>query len=437
MFRYYVWLALRSLRRNPVLTALMILAIGLGIGASMTMLTIFRAMSGDPIPQKSAQLFVPQIDNIGPDHAQKNGEPPDMLSYTDAQALMQAHAAPRQAAMYPTGFVLTPADPQLRPFKVDGRATYADFFAMFDVPFKYGGPWGTNEDQSRSDVIVIDSKLDDKLFGGANSVGKTLTLDNHDYRIVGVLDRWTPQPRVYDVVNDKFGEVEGVFLPFSRAIDQQQPLWGNNQCSSNKSPDPGWEGHLRSECIWTQFWVELPDASAVERYKAFLDNYAAEQHRSGRLHWMPATRLRNARQWLEYQHVVADESRILVVVSFSFLFVCLVNAVGLMLAKFMSRAAETGVRRALGANRRAVFAQCLVETGVIGFAGGLLGLALTAAGLAGTRAVLSETVTRLTHLDLADMIIAVALAVAAAILAGLYPTWRATQVQPAWQLKAN
>ncbi len=436
MLRYYVWLALRSLRRNPMLTGLMIAAIGLGIGASMTTLTIFRAMSGDPIPRKSSLLFVPQIDNFGPNHRHKDGEPPDMLSYTDAQALMQAHAAPRQAAMYPTGFVLTPADPQLRPFKVTGRATYADFFSMFEVPFKYGGSWGTNEDQSRSDVIVIDSKLNDKLFGGANSVGKSINLDNHDYRVVGVLAAWQPQPRVYDVMNETFGEVEGVFLPFSRAIDRQQPIWGNNQCAA-APPDPGWDGHLRSECVWVQFWAELPDAAAVQRYRAFLDNYAAEQQRNGRFHWAALTKLRNARQWLEFAHVVSDESRILVVVSFSFLFVCLVNAVGLMLAKFMSRAAETGVRRALGANRRAVFTQCLVETGVIGLAGGLLGLALTAAGLAGVRAVLSQTAVRLTHLDVTDVVIAVALAVLAAVLAGLYPTWRATLVQPAWQLKAN
>jgi len=66
MFAYYFGLALRSLRRNVVLTVLMIAAIGVGIGASMTTLTMFRAMSGDPIPEKSTKLFAPQIDNWGP-----------------------------------------------------------------------------------------------------------------------------------------------------------------------------------------------------------------------------------------------------------------------------------------------------------------------------------------------------------------------------------
>ena len=63
MFIYYLKLALRSLKRNVVLTVLMVTAIGVGIGASMTTVTIFRAMDGDPIPGKSGQLFAPQIDN--------------------------------------------------------------------------------------------------------------------------------------------------------------------------------------------------------------------------------------------------------------------------------------------------------------------------------------------------------------------------------------
>ena len=61
MFAYYFDLAVRSFRRNKVLTALMVLAIALGIGASMTTLTVFYVLSGDPIPHKSAQLFTPQM----------------------------------------------------------------------------------------------------------------------------------------------------------------------------------------------------------------------------------------------------------------------------------------------------------------------------------------------------------------------------------------
>ncbi len=59
MFRYYFMLGLRSLRRNPALTALMVLTLAIGVAASMSTLTILHVMSGDPIPHKSDRLFVP------------------------------------------------------------------------------------------------------------------------------------------------------------------------------------------------------------------------------------------------------------------------------------------------------------------------------------------------------------------------------------------
>src|SRR5262249_37089298 len=101
MFGYYTTLAIRSLRSQTVLTVLMIVAVGVGIGASMTPLTIYRGMAADPIPEKSSQLFVPQIDSFGP---RPSGGPAtedglqDRLSYNDATQLLRARAGYRQAA---------------------------------------------------------------------------------------------------------------------------------------------------------------------------------------------------------------------------------------------------------------------------------------------------------------------------------------------------
>jgi putative ABC transport system permease protein len=439
VFGYYFSLALRSLRRNVVLTVLMIAAIGVGIGASMTTLTVFRAMAGDPIPNKSRQLFAVQIDNWGPSKsgvATPDDKLQQQISYQDAIGLMNAHAAPRQTAMYSTGFALTPSNPDLRPFQVPTRATYTDFFPMFEVPFRFGAPWTSDDDKGHADVVVISRELNDKVFGGANSVGKTLNLDDHDYRVVGVLATWKPIPKFYDLNNDQYGEIEQAFIPFTRAIENRMTSWGNNNCHGDPGA-PGWEGHLQSECVWVQYWAELPTAAGAASYRSLLNNYAAEQQRSGRFQWPAHTRLRDVREWLSYQHVVTDEARILVLVSFSFLLVCLLNAMGLMLAKIMGRAGDIGVRRALGANRGAIFGQCLIEAGVIGLAGGLVGLALTALGLLGLRGLLSESVSRLTHLGFSDIFVTVVIAVIATTLAGLYPTWRAAHIQPAWQLKAQ
>jgi putative ABC transport system permease protein len=440
MVGYYFWLAMRSLARNSMLTALMIVAIGVGVGASTTTMTLFRAMSGNPLPGKSDQLFVAQIDNLGPAGSQGtvfSGRLPDQLTYTDAMALMRAHQAVRQTAMYGTGFVLTPPDSRLRPFQVTARAAYSSFFPMFSVPFEYGGPWSAAADADRAPVVVISKELNDRIFNGSDSVGKTIRLDNEEYRIAGVIGAWNPVPRVYDLINNPYGRTEQLFLPFTRAIDKQMNNWGANRCGRGAEVAPGWDGSLRSECVWIGFWVELPTAADVSRYRLFLLGYATEQQRVGRFHWKANTELRNLSDWLVYEHVVSDEVRILVIVSFSFLAVCLLNAMGLMLAKNLARETDIGVRRAMGASKRAIFAQYLMETGLIGCAGGLLGLALATLGLMAIRSVYLSGMADLTRFDAADIVMAITLAILATVASGLYPTWRAARAQPALQLKAQ
>lgn len=62
MMGYYLKLALHNARRNTIITALMVLAVAVGIGASMTTLTVTHLLSGDPLPGRSDRIFYPQVD---------------------------------------------------------------------------------------------------------------------------------------------------------------------------------------------------------------------------------------------------------------------------------------------------------------------------------------------------------------------------------------
>jgi putative ABC transport system permease protein len=304
---------------------------------------------------------------------------------------------------------------------------------MFNVPFKSGGPWTPADDEDKANVLIIGTKFAERLFPHDNAVGKTVTLNEHDYRVVGVVEAWNPQPRVYDVSGR---DTEDVFLPFSTAIDRQIERAGGLDCS--KMPDqPGWFSYLNSECIWFGFWVELPAAAAAKSYRDFLRNYAAEQTRLGRFHWPPRVALYNARDWLSRQKVVPDEVRLATTVAFGFLFVCLLNSTALLLAKFSGGSGEFSVRRALGASKIDIFAQCFAETAAVGFLGGVLGLILTIVGLRVERSVMDDPLGRLTHLDSSMVLLTLILAIVATIGSGLYPAWRASRVQPAWHLKAQ
>jgi putative ABC transport system permease protein len=107
-----------------------------------------------------------------------------------------------------------------------------------------------------------------------------------------------------------------------------------------------------------------------------------------------------------------------------------------MLAKFLRRSGELGIRRALGASKRAVFGQLLMESAVIGLVGGIVGLLLAFVGLWLVRRQPSEYAA-LAHMDLTMLAATFVAAVVATLFAGLLPAWRACQVTPALQLKSQ
>ncbi|WP_266156674.1 ABC transporter permease [Dyella silvatica] len=438
MFGYYLDLALRSLKRNKVLTALMVLAIAVGIGTSMTTLTVMHLLSGDPIPARSSMLFYPQVD---PDTSRaEHREPGDMMDYHSAVDLWRAQRADRQALLAQSDVRLRVPDLNLPVLITHSLSTTTDFFPMFDVPFQYGGPWQPSDDENRARVVVISAHLNDKLFGGANSVGRTLRLRDTDVRIVGVLKPWRPSPQFYAVAGGRFAhgntadfyaKPEDLYLPFFSGMEINAGSFGVFNCWIV----PEDYGKLENApCIWITMWVELRDPAKVDAYARFLADYAAQQKTLGRFTHADNTRLRNLMQWLEYNQVVPSDVRLQTWLSFAFLAICLFNTVGLLLAKFLRRSGEIGVRRALGATRGAVFAQCLVEAGMIGLLGGIGGWLFTLLGLWLVRQQ-PAAYADLAHLDIAMFLITFVLAIFSSLLAAALPALRASRIPLGLQLK--
>lgn len=445
MLGYYFYLAFRSLRRSPGLTALMVLVIGFGVAASMTTYAVFRSVSGDPIPWKSSKLFVPQIDAWGPEQSSSPSgtggmhEPPDALTYSDAMALMRDHRATRQSAIYAVGPTVLPAKPGSSPIPVFGFGVGQEFFPMVDVPFQFGSGWGATDDKDGAQVIVISASLNRRVFGGGDSVGRNIDLDGNNYRVIGVMKPWNPQPVFFDVVDTGGfgGDGPDIFVPLQSALTGGMQAAGAVNCPKGVQPPPGADGLQRSDCVWLAFMAELNDATAVKRYRRYLDNYAREQQHLGRFTWPPNNRLRDVPAFLDYEHVVPDDTQQSLIVALGLLVVCLINTASLLLAKFLRRSGEIGVRRALGASRLEIHAQFLTEAAMVGVCGGALGLFLTGIGVLVVRFALPPRLAALAHIDPSLLLLTILVAILASLLAGLYPTLRAAQVQPAWQLKSH
>ena len=437
MFLYYFDLALRSFRSARGLTALMVLTIAMGIGASMTTLTTFRALSGDPLPGHSADVLRVQLDAEPLANYTPGKDPDTQLTRFDAEALLRDKRGTHQALMTGGGTEVEPAADapgSLKPFEAEARYTTADFFPMFRTPFLYGQAWGAADDAANAPVVVLSRAFNDKLFGGANSVGRNVHADGADLRVVGVLDDWQPVPYFFDLNVGRYRKTEGLFVPFGTAIERKMGTNGSMHCwGESATPRPL---ELNAPCSWIQYWVEVDTPADRAAYLDYLTRYSAQQHAAGRFQRAPNARLRNVVDWLSSQHVVPEDVRLQVWLAFGFLAVCLVNTVGLLLAKCLRRSPEIGVRRALGAPRRQIFAQFLVEAGTIGLAGGVLGLAFAAFGVWCVRQG-SASRSQWVHLDATMLLMTFALAIGASVLAGLLPAWKACEVSPASQLKSS
>jgi putative ABC transport system permease protein len=432
MFAYYLDLAVRSLRRNRVLTALMVLALALGIGACITTLTVLKLLSGDPLPQKSSRVFYPQVDPKDKDgYDPGKSKPEETLTYTDATNLLNAHRGVRQTMVAVTSGKVTPTQAGERPFFSDGVMTTADFFPMFDVPFKFGRGWNKSEDDNGARVVVIADFLNEKLFHGANSVGRILRVSDHDYTIIGVTQPWAPQPRFYaaDLGSRGYGDGDALFLPLRTArADKRDPQ--NINCYQVTDIE-----HLETApCTWLGYWVELPSASDAAAYKQYLAHYVEQQIAVGRFH-RPEIALLDLPGWMRETEMVPGDVRLQAGLAFGFLVICIVNTVGLLLAKCLRRSQEIGVRRALGATRRAIFYQFMVEAAIVGLAGGIGGLVFAELGLWGIRNEPAQYA-HLATLDLSMFVFTFVVALLASLVAGLLPAWRACVLAPAPQLKS-
>jgi putative ABC transport system permease protein len=436
MLLYNVRIALKSLRRNPWLTALVVSAIALGIAISTTFIALRHLFEKDPLPGKSHIVFNVRMDNWDPARPHNSADPnsvPQMITYRDMRELMKSDIPTHQSASFISNMFVHP-DPKVgRPFQTPVRLVFSGFFPMFDVPFKYGSGWDKAADAKPEQVIVIDSETNDKLFGGANSVGRLVRIDEREYRVVGVMDRWRPSVRFYDLTSNQLAPPEAIYMPFNFTVPMQIRTSGNSD--GWKSFDNTIEAFLQSEQVWLTLYVELPTAEKQQAYRQFVDNYVREQKKIGRFQRPLNNRVKSLPDLMKEYQITPRQVTAMAAVSLLFLVVCSLNLVGLLLGKFLARIPEISVRRALGASRFQVFWQHIVECEVIGVIGGAIGLALSF----GILKLISKVMPNgdFIALDMEMVLASIFLSLVAGLLAGVYPAWRVCTVPPAMQLKVQ
>ena len=451
MFAYNAKLAFKSLNDRPSLTILMVAAIAIGLGLFMTTLTLAHQAGKIPIPHISQQIHLVQLDNreVTADDAENFNEMVD-LTYQDTNNLLNLKmAGAEQTLVWNSYGILNVEEQNIQPLRSSIVATNHSFFNMFEVPFLYGKAWDSDADQFAQAVIVLTKKSNDYLFGGTNSVGQQVRLNTQVLTVIGVLDDWFLARKFYDRSYYQAFPDQGL-IPSNFAFDNNLPRNARFDCwSTTTNPRKFTNNYLTelktSECAWITFWAKLPN-NTKEDYQTQLGQYIDSQKLLGRFPRKNQYFLTNINEQLSIISSMGGRQQMLGIISYMFFAVCLINAVSILLAKFMRRTKEVSLRRALGAKKRTILQQHLIEVILIGVIGGLFGIAVTYLGLqAMLRVNLYASDYMRTAADLMPyhqmdwemIMMAFSVSVGCTLLVGLYPIWRICNVSPASQLKAQ
>jgi putative ABC transport system permease protein len=437
MFGYYLQLALRRCRQNVPMVLLLVLTMAIGIASSMTAMTIFRALSGAPLPGVSPYLYVAtmdareELDKDNPDYK----KPESLLKLSDAKALVDAHRAPLQAAVAQSLAQLGNPDGKTST-QAYGLMAYGAALQTFGVSLRYGRPWTDAEQASNAPVMVIDTHVAQKLFGTDDAVGRSVTLGQRSFRVVGVIASWAPRVQIFNLgqaAGSVMGQDMNFFVPAQASLDAGVGPFTSGDCGQG-APVISFQSATVTRCRWMEAWARLDSPAQLAAYEQFLSGYANAQREAGRFVYPAQTKLFGTQAWMTQNHVVPDDVHLNLMLAGGFLLLCLVNVAGLLAARFLRRQGDVAVRRALGASKRDVFVQHLVETGVLGLAGGVAALPLTWLGLWIVR-MQPVSYADAAHFNAGAFVILFVLSVAVGLLVGVLPAWRVCRQPPALQFK--
>jgi len=416
---------------------LLTFTMAIGIASCMTALTIFSALSGDPLPGISPQLQVVTMDarEAGDGDSNDYGKPESYLSLIDARALVDAGRARQQVALAQS-YILVARPDGKQSEQVQGLMAEGPLLQMLGVSLRHGRSWTAADQAARVPVVIIDSDLAVKMFGKENAVGQSVSMGTREFRVIGVSAPWKPRTQFLDLPRNQgnvLGTQEQFFVPAQAALDAGVGPLTAGKCGKGAAV-VSFQSAEVGKCRWLEVWVALDSPSAVSEYQQFVAGYANAQHAAGRFVYPPNVRLFGVHAWMTSNQVVPDDVGLNLGLAGAFLLLCLVNVAGLLAARFLRRQADVTIRRALGASRSEVFAQHVVETGLLGVFGGVLALPLTWLGLWIVR-MQPVAYAEAANFSLQAFALLLLLSVAVGLVVGILPAWRVCRQPPAMQIK--
>lgn len=387
--------AIRVLAKSPGFTAVALLTLALGIGASTAMFSITNSVLLEPLPYRDAGRLVAISESD-----KTRGLAGVPISYTRLQEVRAQSRSLEALGAYfvNTGSLSTSGSPEL----VNTAVTTSDLFTTLGIVPEAGRNFTTQEEgPGGANVAIISDSFWHNHFGGRHDiVGQTLNLDGKSQAIIGVLPASFEFPFTQPVPD--------VWLPRIFEVPFLKPV------------------QVYSGAGFLTLYAKLPigmTRESVARELATIDKTYKAEHQ-GFADTFPGLTMDVVP--LKESIVGPIRTPLLVLLSavgFLLLIGC-TNLASLLLSRATARRKEIAIRTALGASRRRLVRQLLTETLLLSFAGGVLGVAVAKWSLPALRLLPPGTLPRIAeiYVDARALLVALGLCVVTGVAFGLVPS---------------